>query len=65
MLLNKLLTNNKHFICFIVDKLLICYNLILNPTIMNNLYSMFGLNFAGFVNFMKQLPKASSYAIRK
>ncbi len=32
---------------------------------MNNLNSTFGLNFSSIISFLSELPKASSYAIRK
>ncbi len=32
---------------------------------MNYLYATFGPNFMSIVNFLRELPKASSYAIRK
>jgi hypothetical protein len=32
---------------------------------MNHFYYTFGLNFKTIVNFLRELPKASSYAIRK
>ncbi len=32
---------------------------------MNTLFSILGLNFTSIVNFLKELPEASRYAIRK
>ncbi len=32
---------------------------------MNSLFSILGLNFTSVVNFLRELPQASSYAIRK
>ncbi len=32
---------------------------------MNNLISILGLNFASVVNFLRELPEASKYAMRK